>query len=181
MVEWVRAMWKNYAEVIRYLFFGVLATLLNIVLYAVFKALFGYQAANSWGNVLDNILCILFAYWTNRTWVFTSRTHGRAAWNEFTKFVGCRLFTLVVDAAIMYVGGNVIGPALVASQYLCARGVGGQVRAPGVGVVLTYALCMLLVLRSPTRSPGGGGPPAASRRKRYWIPLIKTCIRRSLL
>ena len=25
MVEWIRAMWKKYAEVIRYLFFGVLA------------------------------------------------------------------------------------------------------------------------------------------------------------
>ena len=45
-----------------YLVFGVLCTLLNIVLYALFNKLFGYTAANSWGNVLDNIICILFAY-----------------------------------------------------------------------------------------------------------------------
>ena len=34
-----------------YLVFGVLTTLLNIVLYALFSRLFGYEAANSWGNV----------------------------------------------------------------------------------------------------------------------------------
>ncbi len=39
-----------------YLIFGVLTTLLNIVLYALFRRLFGYTAANSWGNVLDNAL-----------------------------------------------------------------------------------------------------------------------------
>ena len=55
---------KKHWEVISYLIFGVLTTLLNIVLYALFNRLFGYTAANSWGNVLDNILCILFAYAT---------------------------------------------------------------------------------------------------------------------
>ncbi len=67
-----------------YLIFGVLTTLLNIVLYALFNKLFGYTAANSWGNVLDNILCILFAYCTNRAFVFRSRTagqgHGEGVW-----------------------------------------------------------------------------------------------------
>ena len=56
MINWLKKHW----EVISYLIFGVLTTLLNIVLYALFNRLFGYTAANSWGNVLDNILCILF-------------------------------------------------------------------------------------------------------------------------
>ena len=58
---------KKHWEVLSYLIFGVLTTLLNIVLYALFNKLFGYTAANSWGNVLDNILCILFAYATRRS------------------------------------------------------------------------------------------------------------------
>ena len=69
---------KKHWEVLSYLVFGVLCTLLNIVLYALFNKLFGYTAANSWGNVLDNILCILFAYATNRAFVFRSKTTGRA-------------------------------------------------------------------------------------------------------
>ena len=101
-----------------YLIFGVLTTLLNIVLYALFNKLFGYTAANSWGNVLDNILCILFAYATNRAFVFRSRTQGREMAKEFGAFVTCRLGTLVLDAVIMMVGGNLLaaqGTALMES------------------------------------------------------------------
>ena len=107
---------KKHWEVLNYLIFGVLTTLLNIVLYALFNKLFGYTAANSWGNVLDNILCILFAYATNRAFVFRSRTQGREMAKEFGAFVTCRLGTLVLDAVIMIVGGNLFaaqGAALV--------------------------------------------------------------------
>ena len=83
MVKWIKKHW----EVLSYLIFGVLTTLLNIVLYALFNRLFGYTAANSWGNVLDNILCILFAYTTNRAFVFNSKTRGRAMAKEFGAFV----------------------------------------------------------------------------------------------
>ena len=86
----------------------MLTTLLNIVLYALFNRLFGYTAANSWGNVLDNILCILFAYATNRAFVFNSKTRGRAMAKEFGAFVTCRLGTMVLDAAIMMIGGNLM-------------------------------------------------------------------------
>ena len=109
---------KKHREVLAYLVFGVLTTLLNIVLYALFSRLFGYEAANSWGNVLDNVICILFAYVTNRAFVFASRTRGRAALKEFGAFVTCRLGTLVLDAAIMMVLGNLLaaqGAALMDS------------------------------------------------------------------
>ena len=99
---------KKHWEVLSYLIFGVLTTLLNIVLYALFNNLFGYTAANSWGNVLDNALCILFAYCTNRAFVFRSKTTGKAMAKEFCTFVSCRLGTMVLDAAIMIVGGNLL-------------------------------------------------------------------------
>ena len=104
MVKFIKKHW----EVLSYLIFGVLTTLLNIVLYALFNKLFGYTAANSWGNELDNILCILFAYATNRAFVFRSRTQGREMAKEFGAFVTCRLGTLVLDAVIMMVGGNLL-------------------------------------------------------------------------
>ena len=147
MAKWIRSMWKKYAEVINYLFFGVLATLLNIVLYALFQALFGYEAANSWGTVLDNLICILFAYWTNRTWVFTSRTHGSAAWREFARFFGCRIGTLVMDTAIMYVGGNVLGPLLIPAAYRKLWGLGVKVFSNVVVVVLNYVFSKLFMFK----------------------------------
>ena len=111
---------KKHWEVLSYLIFGVLTTLLNIVLYALFSRLFGYTAANSWGNVLDNALCILFAYCTNRAFVFRSRTTGKAMAKEFGTFVTCRLGTMVLDAVIMIVGGNLLaaqGAALMESLF----------------------------------------------------------------
>ena len=116
MVKWIKKHW----EVLSYLVFGVLCTLLNIVLYALFNKLFGYTAANSWGNVLDNALCILFAYCTNRAFVFRSKTTGKAMAKEFGTFVTCRLGTMVLDAAIMIVGGNLLaaqGAALMESLF----------------------------------------------------------------
>ena len=109
---------KKHWEVLSYLIFGVLTTLLNIVLYALFSRLFGYTAANSWGNVLDNALCILFAYCTNRAFVFRSKTTVKAMAKEFGTFVTCRLGTMVLDAVIMIVGGNLLaaqGAALMES------------------------------------------------------------------
>lgn len=113
-MNWIKKHW----EVLSYLIFGVMTTLLNIVLYAVCQAVFGYEAANSWGNVLDNVICILFAYATNRAFVFSSKTRGREAVREFGTFVACRLGTLVLDTVIVFVGGTLLaaqGTALVES------------------------------------------------------------------
>ena len=118
VLESMKNWFVKHREVLAYLVFGVLTTLLNIVFYALFSRIFGYEAANSWGNVLDNFLCILFAYATNRAFVFSSRTTGREALAEFGKFFACRLGTLVLDAAIMMVLGNLLaaqGAALVES------------------------------------------------------------------
>ena len=129
---------RAHGEAVRYLVFGALTTLLNMALYALFQAWFGYQAANSWGNVLDNALWILFAYATNRRFVFGSRTRGRAAVQEFGRFVACRLGTMLLDAGVMVAGGNwlapqgqalvlaVLGPWLRASDGVIL-GVGGSV------------------------------------------------------
>ena len=59
------------------------------------------------------MVCILFAYCTNRIWVFRSHSKGMDALREFASFIGCRLGTLVMDVAIMWIGVDLIGAALV--------------------------------------------------------------------
>ena len=107
-MEKLKAFIKKYYEGFAYLFFGGLATLLNLVLFAVFQAVLGTEFATGIGNVLDNIICILFAYWTNRTFVFRSKTQGKAMAREFGAFVTCRLGTMLLDTAIMLVLGNLL-------------------------------------------------------------------------
>ena len=86
-MEKLKAFIKKYYEGFAYLFFGGLATLLNLVLFAVFQAVLGTGFATGIVNVLDNIICILFAYWTNRTFVFRSKNSGQAALAAFGQFV----------------------------------------------------------------------------------------------
>ena len=136
MVKWIKKHW----EVLSYLVFGVLCTLLNIVLYALFNKLFGYTAANSWGNVLDNALCILFAYCTNRAFVFRSKTTGKAMAKEFGTFVTCRLGTMLLDTAIMLVLGNLLaaqGAALM--EQLMSGALGVLVRWFGPDTTVSFA------------------------------------------
>lgn len=99
---------KHY-EGLAYLFFGGLATLLNLVVFAVFQFAFGTDFAAGIGNIIDNAICILFAYWTNRTFVFRSKNSGGAAWQEFVQFVSCRIGTMVLDQLIIWAGITLFG------------------------------------------------------------------------
>lgn len=100
----------KYYEGLAYLFFGGVATLLNLVLFAVFQAALGTDFAAGIGNVIDNIICILFAYWTNHTFVFRSENKGKAALAEFGQFVSCRIATMIMDQCIIWLGVSLIGP-----------------------------------------------------------------------
>ena len=116
----------KYYEGLAYLFFGGVATLLNLVLFAAFQAAFGTAFAAGIGNIIDNIICILFAYWTNHTFVFRSENKGKAALAEFGQFVSCRIATMVLDQAIIWLGVSLIGPHVVfavANGELWAMGV----------------------------------------------------------
>lgn len=116
----------KYYEGLAYLFFGGVATLLNLVLFAVFQSAFGTDFAAGIGNVIDNILCILFAYWTNHTFVFCSENKGKAALAEFAQFVSCRIATMIMDQCIIWLGVSLIGPRVafaVANGELWAMGV----------------------------------------------------------
>lgn len=85
-------------EVIMYLIFGVLTTLVNIVVYYILNDLLHihYMVA----NVIAWIASVLFAYITNRKYVFES--NGDSIIQEFSKFVGARLSTGLMDMVVMW-------------------------------------------------------------------------------
>ncbi|AUA38032.1 membrane protein, GtrA family [Clostridioides difficile] len=93
---------KKHRETILYLFFGAFTTLVNIVSYLFFTRviLFNFMVANA----LAWILAVLFAYVTNKFFVFESkRIEIRFVFKEFLSFVSFRLLSGVVEMLIMYV------------------------------------------------------------------------------
>lgn len=83
-------------EVIMYIIFGVLTTLVNLIISFVLVGAF--KIDGSIASAIGIISSILFAYFTNRKWVFNSQAKSfKEKINEFWKFIAGRLVTMVIE------------------------------------------------------------------------------------
>ena len=85
-------------ELVLYVVFGTFTFLVNIVTYFLFQSVMGINYLVS--NVLAWFFSVLFAYITNRTWVFESKSPEIL--KEMSLFFGGRIFSGVVDTVLMY-------------------------------------------------------------------------------
>lgn len=137
MIEQIKALLEKYKAIIRYGIFGVLTTLINIVVYEAF-----YRYAG-WSNVVSNIVAwvaaVLFAFVTNKLWVFESKTtEKKALMFEIASFFGCRLATGVLDLAIMYVAVDEM--ALNSTLMKCISNV--------IVIIVNYIASKLLIFKN---------------------------------
>ncbi len=92
--------YKKHKEVLMYLFFGGLAFFLNLFLFAFFTETCRINELVS--NAISWVICVLFQFFTNRTWVFDGSVDTKADfWKQMASFFGGRVFTLVVEEAIL--------------------------------------------------------------------------------
>ena len=95
-------LFAKYKDIIPYAFFGVLTTVVNMVVYWVAAHPLGLSVMVS--TVIAWIAAVLFAYVTNRKWVFHSQAKGtKEIVQEIVSFFACRLATGVVDWACMFI------------------------------------------------------------------------------
>lgn len=111
-------MYKKHEEGINYLIFGFLAFVLNYILYFIFADVVSmhYMAATgvSW------VLTVVFAYWTNRTFVFKSQNKDkRSVAAEFASFIGARVATEVLELGLMYLMVDIMAINDKASKLVC--------------------------------------------------------------
>lgn len=91
--------YKNNKELINYLMFGFLTTLVNIIIYYICSRILRI------GNLmlcscLSWIFAVIFAYITNRIYVFKSCKRNIV--NEFFKFICSRIFTGIIFEVIIF-------------------------------------------------------------------------------
>ncbi len=100
--EAMRKLGRKYKDVIPYILFGVLTTLVNIIVYWIFAHPLHLHVMIS--TIVAWVASVLFAYITNRIWVFHSTaTTSVAILKEVIAFFSCRLATGVLDWVCMYV------------------------------------------------------------------------------
>ena len=98
---------NQYQNIIPYAVFGVLTTLVNIVVYGFASHLLALSVMLS--TVLAWGIAVLFAYVTNRKWVFHSQAKtSNEILREILSFFTCRIATGIVDLGCMFIFANLL-------------------------------------------------------------------------
>ena len=99
-MEKLKAIFKKIVnkETILYIVFGVLTTLVNFVAFKLFTMVFDKLISSQLGVHISNVLAWMFAYVTNKLFVFESKSwEGKVLAKEIPSFVAARLFSLGVE------------------------------------------------------------------------------------
>ena len=104
-------------EVVLYLFFGVLTTVVNIGLFAILVSFFDMNENLS--NAIAIIVAVLFAYFTNKGLVFNSTASTtKEKMSEFIKFMLGRGLTMIVEFLGFYLLFNIASVPKLISKTL---------------------------------------------------------------
>lgn len=137
MIEKLKKLFERYRELILYVFFGGVTTVVNFVVYGLCTDVLQiyYLAANA----IAWILAVAVAYITNRIWVFHSKKSGfNAIAREIALFVGARIFSGLGDMLIMFICVDLLHiPGLVA-----------KILANVFVVILNYILSKLIIFKN---------------------------------
>lgn len=128
---------KKHWDIVSYLFFGVLTTVVNYIVYLPCYNRLSFSAAIS--NMIAWIAAVAFAYLTNKPFVFRSHDwSAKTVIPELSKFVGARIASGVLETGIIFLtvdllrwNGNVM--KLVTSVLV---------------VIINYVASKLLVFRN---------------------------------
>ena len=90
-------------EIILYIIFGILTTLVNLVSFYIFTKVFLMN--ENIANIIAIVLAVLFAYITNKDMVFHSKAKTiKERGLQFTKFISGRAFTMIIE----WIGGAIL-------------------------------------------------------------------------
>ena len=104
LTELIRKHW----DILSYLFFGGLTTLVNYLVYLPCYNWFGISASVS--NAIAWVFAVAFAFLTNKPFVFKSHDWSiKVVLPELTKFLGCRIGSGVLETAILFLTVDLLG------------------------------------------------------------------------
>lgn len=95
----MKRLFEKYRELIIYIVFGALTTLVNYAIHFALRAFdvnYYFALSVAWAGA------VLFAYVTNKIFVFNSKTKGKEALREFGLFVGARVFSYGLELVISF-------------------------------------------------------------------------------
>lgn len=147
-----KKLWDNLREIIMYMVFGVLTTVVSWGTYAVFTTFI--PTFSFWGitvdltttsNVLSWVCAVVFAYVTNKLWVFESKSlKPSVAIKEFWLFVSSRLLTGVIE----WVGLPLLIKIGFDQAILGIEGMLAKILVSVIVVILNYVFSKLFIFKN---------------------------------
>lgn len=157
----IKELYKKYEEIIVYIFFGVLATIVSWGSYVILERYLHFSVW--WSSVLSWVIAMLFAFFTNKVWVFKSKSFEiKLVTKEFIAFVASRGVTGVIEVLgvplLEKAGFDNIFIKLVYSLHLdnidvlLSRGIYSKILLSVIVVILNYVFSKLIVFRKDKKS-----------------------------
>lgn len=108
MLNWMKSMLKKHWDVILYLVFGGLTTLVNFVVYYPLFNLAQWPASVC--TAIAWVVSVVFAFLTNKPIVFKSMDWSwKVVGPELAGFVGCRVFSGLLELGIIALTVDFLG------------------------------------------------------------------------
>lgn len=126
--------YSKFREQIMYLIFGGLTFFVNIAVFTIMDYLLLDRTLEA--NFIAWIAGVLFAFYTNRKWVFTVN-NNRNVLSQFFSFSAGRLFTLVLEEVVLFVGCDIL--------QLWTLGI--KLIAQIIVIILNYVISKIIVFR----------------------------------
>ena len=143
-METIKKLYFKYREAIDYLFWGGVAFVLSMVLFWLFATKMGWDEVTA--NNVDWVICVLFTFVTNKLIVFRSKSDSLKAFGkEFAEFVLARVFTLVLEDVIIWIGCDKMGYNSAIGQLAV------KLIAQFVVIVTNYFLSKLWIFKKSDR------------------------------
>ena len=96
----LKNIWNRYRDILLYLFFGGLTTLVSYVIY--FPLYYACEVPASISNIVAWCGAVVFAFLTNKPFVFKSHDWSMSTvFPEIGKFVGSRIFSGLVETGLI--------------------------------------------------------------------------------
>lgn len=101
-LSFARPFYITHKELLLYIFFGGITTIISVFTFTIVYEVFGINEHVA--NVVAWVLAVLFAFVTNRTWVFKDKEgNDCSVFGQAIRFYAGRIATLVVEELIIFV------------------------------------------------------------------------------
>lgn len=144
LLKYFRPLWENKRDIVLYIFFGGLTTVVSLVSFALSFYTLGLNEMVS--NTISWILAVAFAFFTNRIWVFHAPTKTVCQFLfQFITFYGGRLLSFGMEMLIIYIFITKLGLNAMAIKII----------AQIIVLIANYIISKLIVFRKKHITPKG--------------------------